>query len=168
MRSQLVLALYLVTTLCLLVAGLTILFSPSAFRRITDRIARLDRFSTAKPDWNPGLNLQWRIMGGIVAGGALLMLWPVIRVVFFGVRHLPPAAAPGGGPGWYELAVGVAVVASGIFATLRPSVARWAVSTLPHREFTPEQVRRGFWPIRVSGVVLVVVGLTPVAFALQL
>jgi uncharacterized protein YjeT (DUF2065 family) len=103
MRSQLVLALYLVTTLCLLVAGLTILFSPSAFRRITDRIARLDRFSTAKPDWNPGLNLQWRIMGGIVAGGALLMLWPVIRVVFFGVRHLPPAAAPGGGLGGTNL-----------------------------------------------------------------
>jgi hypothetical protein len=162
--------LYLITAVGVLGAGLTLLVSPSSFRRITDRIGQLDRFSAPNPGWKPGLDLQWRIMGGILAGGALPMLWPVIRAAFFGVHRLPPPASttPEQQPaGWYALGIGVAIIASGIFMMVRPeSAARWAVSTLPHREFTPEQVRRGLLPIRIFGAVLVVAGLTAVALAL--
>jgi hypothetical protein len=160
----LIFGIYLFTVVGGLVLGLFILISPSKFRELGDRLGRADRFSTRNPDWKPGLELQWRLMGAAVAGGAILMLAPVIRAALFHHKAIKPVVTANPpqqpGPDWYSLGMSIVIVLVGAYTHLWPEkVARWAATTMPHRKFSNETVQRGLWPIRIGGAVMGLAGI---------
>jgi len=164
--------IYLVVAGCGLVGGLIMAVSPSKFRRITNRIGGFDRFSLPNPDWRPGIEVQRRAAGAIIAAVALLMLWPAIRMVVFGrvptAFTVPAPVHPARGPDWYSLGVGVVVLVSGIYAALCPSrVARWAASTMPNRKFTDHSVQKAVWGIRIGGGLAILASLSALVAGLR-
>lgn len=164
MPMWLIFGIYLLTAVGGLVLGLFIVISPSKFREFADRAGRADRLSTRNPDWKPGLELQWRLMGAASAGVAILMLVPLIRVAFLHSKAAnctlpaPPAQHPGSDS--YSLGIYTLIVLVGAYTYLWPeNVAAWAARTQPHRKFSNETLQRGLRPIRIGGAVMGIAGI---------
>jgi hypothetical protein len=169
MRNWTFLAFYLAGTGCALVYSLLMLVSPIRAIRLTDRLARSERYVERRLDWKPGLLLGWRIAGLLGAFISAVMMEPAIETLSRSAGVRPLVRSMGAKPeaSWYPVFAGLAVLVGGLYIALNPArFVQWIRGTRPELVFSQQAVSRSLPFARILGVLIAVAGLFVVAVSL--
>ncbi len=156
------LAFYLTGTGCVFVFSLLMLVSPVHAIRLTDRLARSERYAERRLDWKPGLLLGWRVAGLFGAFISGVMMEPAIEALSHsaGVRPLVTSMHEKPEASWYPVFAGLAVLVGGLYIALKPArFVQWIRGTRPELVFSQQAVSRSLPLARIMGVLIAVAGL---------
>jgi uncharacterized protein YjeT (DUF2065 family) len=108
--------------------GLFMVVAPSKHRRFLAWMSQAN--SRSRPvgeQGRNGLEIERRLAGAGLAGIGILLTWHAARTAIYGKALLRPfPTTPNSGDKFFPVAVGVCLLAAGIFITFRPqSVVQW-------------------------------------------
>ena len=143
--------------------GLLSMFFPRTLRRIMEWYTGAERWSTQKPATQVQPSLSQAVAGffAVLIGG-----WMAFRLVARLLRFHVNTAAPvrtiprvTAGRHWSALIGGIAIIAFGVYGTLRPQISlRLTEANFPNRELSKDAVRRALQGGRVLGILTILFG----------